>query len=481
MVKKALRHYNENMDIRRLLKNHRDKLSLIADKTQIDVSLLYNFIDSNNELSLENEQKIIKLFHLDDKNLLAASALIIREKDEVRNVISSKNIVLTILLYSSIICVILGFVFVFLQDIFYVGIIFFAIAIFIFLGGYSYLQKLINDVKKSIKTKKETLDLFLFYQDRIVHIADNRRAYLKENILYSEIDFVSIKDNNLYLRKGKNGGYLPFDDLNNQHLIDILKYSSGRFYYYSPSGSVKSNKIRKASLILYIINLVTFFASFFLIVELSIYANRHINEFAYVIKNFYILLFFLPVPIINILFAIYGNLSEVKTTKNLISGIVFTLIISLFGSFTFIYKDNFIHDEQYYFQICEEIGLETPAPSYVETMVYRDYGDITSENEIMYYRLSHIKFSESDNEVINKNISNNDNFTKAINYPYNIISPNDILATEDYDYYLLFNVDDKTFNNIDISNGEHHMIYFSYDYELMIVYISDYYLNISNI
>ena len=99
----------------------------------------------------------------------------------------------------------------------------------------------------------------------------------------------------------------------------------------------------------------------------------------------------------------------------------------------------------------------------------------------MYYRLSHIKFSESDNEVINKNIANNDNFTKAINYPYNIISPNDILATEDYDYYLLFNVDDKTFNNIDISNGEHHMIYFSYDYELMIVYISDYYLNISNI
>ncbi len=481
MVKKTLKHYNKNMDTRKLLENHRDKLPLIADKAQIDVDQLYRFLDDKENLSLENEQKIKQLFHLDDKNLLASSALIIREKDEIKNVISSKNIPLTILLYSSIICVILGFVFIFLQDIFYIGIIFFALALIIFLVGYSYLQKLIYEVKKLIKIKKETLDLYLFYQDKIVHIADNRRTYVKENILYSEIDFVSIKDNNLYFRRGKNGGYLPFDDLNNQHLIDILKYSSGRFYYYSPSGSVKSNKIRKASLILYIINLVTFFASFFLIVELTIYANRHINEFAYVIKNFYILLFFLPVPIINILFAIYGNLSEVKTTKNLISGIVFTLIISLFGSFTFIYKDNFIHDEQYYFQICEEIGLETPAPSYVETMVYRDYGDITSENEIMYYRLSHIKFSESDNEVINKNIANNDNFTKAINYPYNIISPNDILATEDYDYYLLFNVDDKTFNNIDISNGEHHMIYFSYDYELMTIYISDYYLNISNI
>ncbi len=481
MVKKTLKHYNKNMDTRKLLENHRDKLPLIADKAQIDVDQLYRFLDDKENLSLENEQKIKQLFHLDDKNLLASSALIIREKDEIKNVISSKNISLTILLYSSIICVILGFVFIFLQDIFYIGIIFFALALIIFLVGYSYLQKLIYEVKKLIKIKKETLDLYLFYQDKIVHIADNRRTYVKENILYSEIDFVSIKDNNLYFRRGKNGGYLPFDDLNNQHLIDILKYSSGRFYYYSPSGSVKSNKIRKASLILYIINLVTFFASFFLIVELTIYANRHINEFAYVIKNFYILLFFLPVPIINILFAIYGNLSEVKTTKNLISGIVFTLIISLFGSFTFIYKDNFIHDEQYYFQICEEIGLETPAPSYVETMVYRDYGDITSENEIMYYRLSHIKFSESDNEVINKNIANNDNFTKAINYPYNIISPNDILATEDYDYYLLFNVDDKTFNNIDISNGEHHMIYFSYDYELMTIYISDYYLNISNI
>ena len=481
MVKKTLKHYNKNMDTRKLLENHRDKLPLIADKAQIDVDQLYRFLDDKENLSLENEQKIKQLFHLDDKNLLASSALIIREKDEIKNVISSKNISLTILLYSSIICVILGFVFIFLQDIFYIGIIFFALALIIFLVGYSYLQKLIYEVKKLIKIKKETLDLYLFYQDKIVHIADNRRTYVKENILYSEIDFVSIKDNNLYFRRGKNGGYLPFDDLNNQHLIDILKYSSGRFYYYSPSGSVKSNKIRKASLILYIINLVTFFASFFLIVELTIYANRHINEFAYVIKNFYILLFFLPVPIINILFAIYGNLSEVKTTKNLISGIVFTLIISLFGSFTFIYKDNFIHDEQYYFQICEEIGLETPAPSYVETMVYRDYGDITSENEIMYYRLSHIKFSESDNEVINKNIANNDNFTEAINYPYNIISPNDILATEDYDYYLLFNVDDKTFNNIDISNGEHHMIYFSYDYELMTIYISDYYLNISNI
>lgn len=469
------------MDTRKLLENHRDKLPLIADKAQIDVDQLYRFLDDKENLSLENEQKIKQLFHLDDKNLLASSALTIREKDEIKNVISSKNISLTILLYSSIICVILGFVFIFLQDIFYIGIIFFALALIIFLVGYSYLQKLIYEVKKLIKIKKETLDLYLFYQDKIVHIADNRRTYVKENILYSEIDFVSIKDNNLYFRRGKNGGYLPFDDLNNQHLIDILKYSSGRFYYYSPSGSVKSNKIRKASLILYIINLVTFFASFFLIVELTIYANRHINEFAYVIKNFYILLFFLPVPIINILFAIYGNLSEVKTTKNLISGIVFTLIISLFGSFTFIYKDNFIHDEQYYFQICEEIGLETPAPSYVETMVYRDYGDITSENEIMYYRLSHIKFSESDNEAINKNIASNDNFTTAINYPYNIISPNDILATEDYDYYLLFNVDDKTFNNIDISNGEHHMIYFSYDYELMTIYISDYYLNISNI
>ena len=469
------------MDTRKLLENHRDKLPLIADKAQIDVDQLYRFLDDKENLSLENEQKIKQLFHLDDKNLLASSALIIREKDEIKNVISSKNIPLTILLYSSIICVILGFVFIFLQDIFYIGIIFFALALIIFLVGYSYLQKLIYEVKNLIKIKKETLDLYLFYQDKIVHIADNRRTYVKENILYSEIDFVSIKDNNLYFRRGKNGGYLPFDDLNNQHLIDILKYSSGRFYYYSPSGSVKSNKIRKASLILYIINLVTFFASFFLIVELTIYANRHINEFAYVIKNFYILLFFLPVPIINILFAIYGNLSEVKTTKNLISGIVFTLIISLFGSFTFIYKDNFIHDEQYYFQICEEIGLETPAPSYVETMVYRDYGDITSENEIMYYRLSNIKFSESDNEVLNKNIANNDNFTEAINYPYNIISSNDILATEDYDYYLLFNVDDKTFNNIDISDGEHHMIYFSYDYELMTIYISDYYLNISNI
>jgi hypothetical protein len=50
-----------------------------------------------------------------------------------------------------------------------------------------------------------------------------------------------------------------------------------------------------------------------------------------------------------------------KATKNIVVGIIFTLLLLAYGSFTFVFADMYSHDFSYVSQVAEKINFTLPS------------------------------------------------------------------------------------------------------------------------
>ena len=57
-------------------------------------------------------------------------------------------------------------------------------------------------------------------------------------------------------------------------------------------------------------------------------------------ENMWLFFLFLPIPISSIIFSFYLKKNRYKYRKNLIVGIIMTILLCIYGSFSFIFPDS---------------------------------------------------------------------------------------------------------------------------------------------
>lgn len=96
--------------------------------------------------------------------------------------------------------------------------------------------------------------------------------------------------------------------------------------------------------------------------------------------NAWMFFLFLPIPLASLILGIVYKCKGLKTTKNIVAGVIFTILLCAYGAFTPIFSGFYSHDPAYIDRIAQEVQFTLP-----------DRGKITTENFMPESRVSTVQ------------------------------------------------------------------------------------------
>ena len=88
------------------------------------------------------------------------------------------------------------------------------------------------------------------------------------------------------------------------------------------------------------------------------------------VENSWLFFLFLPVTIASVIFGCKTKNQNIKTGKNIAVGIIFSVILCIYGSFCFIFSDTYNYDPVVVETVENYAEIEIPEPSRVQTQDY---------------------------------------------------------------------------------------------------------------
>ena len=220
-----------------------------------------------------------------------------------------------------------------------------------------------NQVDVAIRTEKNRKIEYWFYNDYIdlLHTTDNSISKYKKR--YNEIKSVLDYDDYLYITF--DGKMFPIDKNkighNLQKIISLfknnsLKYKSS-FHYVENTPLLMEYKRAKQYnsilMFLFVASLLSLFLGLFLVVFTSELLNEA-PDISIMVQNMWKFYLVLPIPLSSLLFGLYCKKKGLKAKKNIVVGIIFTILLIIYGSFTFM--DFEMQDTEH--NLIQDIQLE---------------------------------------------------------------------------------------------------------------------------
>ncbi len=176
-------------------------------------------------------------------------------------------------------------------------------------------------------------------------------------------------------------------------------------------------------------------------------------------------LLFIPVPIYCIVIGVKYKKQGYKCLKNIVVGLIITIIFLIYGFGSFALKDQISHDPYNFHQVEKVVGMNFPDEGKISVAIRYE------EN---VKKVVMVKFKNSVKDEVLQIVQNGPwRDHQDISNEY--INPNYLSLTKNYDYFCLYNVSNKSF----YSYGQRdNMIYLAYDELTNTLFIVDYYVNI---
>ena len=192
------------------------------------------------------------------------------------------------------------------------------------------------------------------------------------------------------------------------------------------------------------------------------------------VENSWVFFLFLPITIGSVVFGCKTKSRNLKTTKNIVVGIIFSILLFLYGMFFVIFSDTYNYDPAVFENIESCVGVDIPEPSSVMT---QDYTEATGGETLdgMYY-LINANFTEDVAEKFEKELSKNEKWTSDLPTEMRGLFPSMYSYATD-DYYLLYNIDSKELNTIPSETGKYKFLFISYSVESNTMKIIEYDMN----
>lgn len=122
---------------------------------------------------------------------------------------------------------------------------------------------------------------------------------------------------------------------------------------YASGSVIKRKVIRVALLLLFILSFLSIYMGLALVSATTNYAHP-------TTENMWLYFVPLPIPLASLILGIIYKKKGFKATKNIVVGIIFSVSLIIYGSFTFIYSDFYSHDFSYVNQVMlYNISLKT--------------------------------------------------------------------------------------------------------------------------
>ena len=172
-------------------------------------------------------------------------------------------------------------------------------------------------------------------------------------------------------------------------------------------------------------------------------------------ENMWLFFLFVPIPIASVVLGLYLKKKGYKYKKNVIVGIIMAIFLCIYGSFTFLFKDIYTHDNEPILQAEQTLGIDIPQHARINTQDWTKGTQSVPRGYI--YSTSDIYFSDSAVEEFENSLSSSTKWIANI--------PNDMVGITSYfcdiqnsDYYIIYNKDTKEFNKMPSENGTYTFI-----------------------
>ena len=162
----------------------------------------------------------------------------------------------------------------------------------------------------------------------------------------------------------------------------------------------------------------------------------------------------LPLPLSSFILGLIFVGKGYKCKKNIIAGVIFSILLIIYGSFTKIFSNHISHDISYLNELSEQINIDFPEDAYI-AISYDHFENCES--------LAMVKFNSNDFDSV---VLNNIYWNKMKELPTYFGDSLLRSLTYDYDYFLTFNPRTNTYGTF--NDG---LIFLSYDIESNILFI----------
>ena len=188
--------------------------------------------------------------------------------------------------------------------------------------------------------------------------------------------------------------------------------------------------------------------------------------------NMWVFFLFLPVSVLSVTCGASLKKSQKKYKKNLIAGIVSTVLILSLGSFSLFWKDTYTENDKYIKEAEHIIGVKLP--EYSKLATHRVNAKISS-GKALY--ACNVTFEDEEAPDFESHITSDDRWLSTISDSLLFVS-SPAFHLESADYTLIYNKTTEQFNTVPEETGKYDFLCMMYNVEKNEMEIVEYKLNI---
>lgn len=256
------------------------------------------------------------------------------------------------------------------------------------------------------------------------------------------------------------------------------------------NGGVKAEKPGRPPAIMRAVMIALFLLSFFCFPIAASLEGPRITYSSFGTEYSWMDFLLLPIPLANLILGIFYKRKGLKTTKNIVVGIIFTSLLCIFGSYTLLFRPYYSNDTAYLKKVSSEIHFVLPDQGHITTQSFADGSGADSSSKARsssppeegvtdYGAMSKIEFSDSGQlRSFESSLKTSGLWTTSVTTPLSGIVPELYSAQSSaflgFDHFMVYNADLGTYNTLPGKNGSYRIFYLAYSSSKKQMFIGEY-------
>ncbi len=230
----------------------------------------------------------------------------------------------------------------------------------------------------------------------------------------------------------------------------------------------KTTNIKNYSVIKYL--MITLFIITIATLWIGLIVSSIMNELTNSTNYMWVFYCLIPIPLLSIILGIIFRLKGLKCTKNIVGGIIITIILLIYGSFSLYPVLNEGYDNIYKYK--DIIGINIPKKSISSDIT--KYSGVIDKNKYNFITMT-VKYNYEDNSNIILSIENNPNWVSSVNYDKSMKEFfSSTFKKDKHVYYSIYNMTTNEYNALPKKDGKYKIIGMFYNTNYGILYIQSY-------
>ena len=310
---------------------------------------------------------------------------------------------------------------------------------------FKIIREYCKTMKKNFSKVRESDYEYKIYDNYMVIRVYRKDKKVRElKYCFSEIEQIQMLDKWLILQCDSQAFLIRKSELKGNSF----------FFSYIQNNSVKAteyrapDKLRILSIVLFVASLLSIFGALALISAVS-------DKNSPFVEKTWVFFLMTPIPIASAVLGFVLKSKGRKYKKNIIVGIIVTALLCLYGSFSFIFANEYDHGDWPVVKTEQITGIDIPEYTQINTQDWTNGTQSISRGYIYY--ISNIYFDNDAVEDFEKQIATDDKWLSAI--PNDLIGITAPFGDNNFYYYkLIYNTDTSEYNTLPDKSGKFHFI-----------------------